>query len=708
MGCFSGKTKDEHDAQNGPHKRHCTDFFFLILFALFWVGMVIVAIQASKLGNPYRLVYGNDYEGNTCGVNNEPYQGRDLSGKPLVYYIVYPTLSYIPICVDKCPDETHLLPTSDDEVICPYYTSQSIFHVFPAGRCMGTYSSIPVLYRCIPSNAINMTESATSQIYDDLNLQQAKDISYRILSDLVRAWKYILSFSFFSLVLAFIWLFLLRLLAGFMVWTTILLVLGALIACSFILWKQSQTLQNDINQLPPDQRLESEQNNIKVLHGLAWGIGALTVVLALIILAMVNRINLAIQIVREASRAIASMPSIMFFPVITFLMLLGLAAYWIGISALLGTSANIHLSHSNVTVGTDFFNVTTFSNGTIIEHDQVDLDLDYYYYYLEQEQLDNSNNATLNDTFGNNTFANITTNSTNLFGEFEALFLEPANNIRYLQLYHLFGGFWTLNFIIAIGHCTIAGAISTWYWTHDKRQVPYFVVWTAFYNTVRYHLGSLAFGSLILAIIQFIRYLLSQVEKKFRAKQARLIKVAAAILQCFLAYFERFIKFLNKNAYIMVAMYGYSFCGGARRAFGLILKNILRVAAINWVSSFLTFLSKLFICAVTTIASFLVIRMDKTISFYAIPVILIAIISYAVATGFFAVYDMAIDTILLCFCEDSDKNDGSAEKPYFMSEGLGKFVNHADHDRGCCEKSHIDDEPAHDSNGSTNKIENKS
>ena len=30
---------------------------------------------------------------------------------------------------------------------------------------------------------------------------------------------------------------------------------------------------------------------------------------------------------------------------------------------------------------------------------------------------------------------------------------------------------------------------------------------------------------------------------------------------------------------------------------------------------------------------------------------------------------MAIDTIFLCFCEDSDKNDG-IKKPYYMSTGL--------------------------------------
>ena len=31
---------------------------------------------------------------------------------------------------------------------------------------------------------------------------------------------------------------------------------------------------------------------------------------------------------------------------------------------------------------------------------------------------------------------------------------------------------------------------------------------------------------------------------------------------------------------------------------------------------------------------------------------------------------MVIDTLLVCFCEDSERNDGSFEKPYFMSKNL--------------------------------------
>lgn len=40
--------------------------------------------------------------------------------------------------------------------------------------------------------------------------------------------------------------------------------------------------------------------------------------------------------------------------------------------------------------------------------------------------------------------------------------------------------------------------------------------------------------------------------------------------------------------------------------------------------------------------------------------------AYLISHTFIGVYEMAIDTIFLCFCEDSARNDG-INKPYYMS-----------------------------------------
>lgn len=40
-----------------------------------------------------------------------------------------------------------------------------------------------------------------------------------------------------------------------------------------------------------------------------------------------------------------------------------------------------------------------------------------------------------------------------------------------MQVYHLFGWFWVMNFIIALGQCVLAGAFASYYWAWDKKTV---------------------------------------------------------------------------------------------------------------------------------------------------------------------------------------------------------------------------------------------
>ena len=50
------------------------------MFIVFWVGMVGVASTGFALGNPRRLFYGTDYEGQTCSVTPE------VEDKPVIVY----------------------------------------------------------------------------------------------------------------------------------------------------------------------------------------------------------------------------------------------------------------------------------------------------------------------------------------------------------------------------------------------------------------------------------------------------------------------------------------------------------------------------------------------------------------------------------------------------------------------------------------------
>jgi hypothetical protein len=258
-----------------------------------------------------------------------------------------------------------------------------------------------------------------------------------------------------------------------------------------------------------------------------------------------------------------------------------------------------------------------------------------------------------------------------------------SRTLQYFQVYYTFGFLWVYNWIIAIGQCTIAGAIACWYWARDKKALPSFPVMKSLGRTFRYHLGSLAFGSLIIAIVQLIRLILVELQRRVKGTGNKWAEYLLCCLQCCFRCIEKILKMLTKNAYVEIAVYGYSFCTAARMAVQLIAANAVRMVVLNKVSNFLIFIGKLAIVFITTLGGLGLMvyleKEDEVFANYAVPLIFIIIFSYITASAFLSTFSMAITTIFLSFCEDSQRNDGSRERPYYMSKDLQKFVDKAAH-----------------------------
>jgi len=78
---------------------------------------------------------------------------------------------------------------------------------------------------------------------------------------------------------------------------------------------------------------------------------------------------------------------------------------------------------------------------------------------------------------------------------------------------------------------------------------------------VRYHLGSIALGSFIVAVVQFIRAILEYVDKKTKRLQDTnpVVKFFMCCVKYCVWYLEQVLKFINRNAYILVAVKGYRY-----------------------------------------------------------------------------------------------------------------------------------------------------
>merc|ERR1711988_1589641 len=191
------------------------------------------------------------------------------------------------------------------------------------------------------------------------------------------------------------------------------------------------------------------------------------------------------------------------------------------------------------------------------------------------------------------------------------------------------------------------------------------VVFGAFFEAIYYHIGTAAAGSLIIAIIKTIQYIVAKVQYEVnkKLKHAGPIKwIANAILcriQCCLWCIEKCMKFINKHAYIITAVRGKSFCAAACSAFWLIARNIRLIAALTMVQEFCIIIGKLVIVAGTGALSLLYMQYDPKyaqVNSLIGPVLFVMVLAYFIADMFMVVYSMAMDTMMHCYLSDKESN----------------------------------------------------
>lgn len=71
-------------------------------------------------------------------------------------------------------------------------------------------------------------------------------------------------------------------------------------------------------------------------------------------------------------------------------------------------------------------------------------------------------------------------------------------------------------------------------------------------NLIFFHLGSVALGSLLISLVQLLRAALQYIQTYLKGSTNRFINGLLTCCQCCLYLFEKFIKFLSRNAYIEV------------------------------------------------------------------------------------------------------------------------------------------------------------
>ncbi|XP_039370006.1 choline transporter-like protein 2 isoform X1 [Mauremys reevesii] len=676
----------------GPiHDRSCTDIVCCILLVIATVGYVVVGIVAWTHGDPRKVIYPTDSRGQFCGQLGTPNENKPF----LFYFNILKCASPLvllefqcptkQICVNKCPEQYLTYLNARKEVKDFEYYKQfcvpgfdnpqkSLPKVLKDGDCPAMITpSKPLAHRCLP--AIN-TKKGVVMVGNDTTFEdglgqrrsvtelvegakkanmvlEARQLAMKIFEDYTVSWHWIIIGLVIAMVFSFIFVVLLRFLAGIMICVMIVLVILVLgygiVHCSLEYVRLKGEADSDVTLkdlgFQTDLRVYLHLRQTWLAFIIILCIIEVIIIVLLIFLR--KRILIAIALIKEASRAIGHIMTSLVFPLCTFFLVCLCIAYW--------ASTAVFLSTSNEAV---------------------------YKVFNEMSECEYAGQTCIPEKFD-------MTNITKQCPDARCLFAFYGGETAYhkyliiFQIYNAFMFFWLANFVIALGQVTLAGAFASYYWAFKKPDdMPAFPLFSSFGRALRYHTGSLAFGSLILAIVQIIRVLLEYLDHRLKAAENKFAKFLLTCLKCCFWCLEKFIKFLNRNAYIMIAIYGTNFCTSAKNAFFLLMRNIIRVAVLDKVTDFLLFLGKLLIVGSVGILAFFFFsqRIDvvqdsaPTLNYYWVPILTVIVGSYLIAHGFFSVYAMCVDTLFLCFCEDLERNDGSPERPYYMSPELSEIL----------------------------------
>ena len=573
------------ELRDGPLKdRRCTDVFCFLVFLVFIAAMVVVGVFGFMNGDPALIIYPHDSSGNQCGRPGTPAEKY-----PLLYF-VDPDSTKFTVCVKECPqtEAPECLP-NNWVVNCKFtvkHENNKTEHIDPV-------DSVSFIKKvCLPEESKN-AEAHEAVLQD---FQDSKMVDY--LDDLANSWLVLVGVVVFSVVLSLVFMFLLRYLAGVVVWASILIILAAFTLFGlYMYWESSNT------------KYSSDNQNLFLGLGIAsWVLGFIALVLFIF---MFRKIELAIAIVKSAALFISETSHIVLFPLVMFFVSVGIYAYWV--------LALLYL----------------YSSGEMPESDRY------------------------------SPIAELTWNE----------------NLRNAFYFELVGILWINSFKIALTQFVVSYSVCVWYF-NQNRDSQESKVCRGLGLGLFYHIGSLAFGSFVLAVVWLVKFVVSLLAKTHReaAESNPLIKCICGCMACFVSCFERLLKFLDHQAYIRIALTGEPFCEAARNAFDTIISHASDYIALGGVGAIFQTLGRVLITVVSSYLGYFAVthydyyteRLDSPV----MPLIVFVLFSYLVSSLFLSVYEMASDTIIQAYLLDESLNNGST---IFAPEPLLEFMQEHGH-----------------------------
>ena len=321
----------------------------------------------------------------------------------------------------------------------------------------------------------------------------------RAIGDLYTVWPLLLGSAAVALLFAFLYNFLSETFASVLVGFTLIIITAGGVLASYTLIKAGKDARDSGNS--------SDRSDAMLGVGITGAV--LTTIFVLVIIALRNRIRIAIEVVKEANRCVHDMWSLVIFPLLPMFFGLGYIVFW-------------------VVVAVYIFAVWITKNEPLPE-------------YIAQSPQFSSGGVV------NPAYEVLRNGTTDQFFYKAYTWDDSMQNSFAFVFFHLL---WTTQFVVYFTYMVMAGAVANWYFApmdaNEKRvvgnnpgELSHTPISDSCARTCRFHIGTIALAALIIAIVQFIRAVVKYIEQK--ATQANggklnfLTRAVFCLIHCCLA-----------------------------------------------------------------------------------------------------------------------------------------------------------------------------
>ncbi|KAL0581874.1 pH nine-sensitive protein 1, partial [Marasmius crinis-equi] len=142
-----------------------------------------------------------------------------------------------------------------------------------------------------------------------------------------------------------------------------------------------------------------------------------------------------------------------------------------------------------------------------------------------------------------------------------------SGKVAGLIFFATFSYLWTSQVIANVALATLAGgAYGSWYYFGPRSQgeMPAHPNWSSFTRASTKSLGSIAFGSLIVTILELIKMILQAAQNSANSEGHPVEACLACCAACFIGCIQSLVEYFNRYAYIEIALYGKPYIDAAK------------------------------------------------------------------------------------------------------------------------------------------------